>query len=273
MNFTKRERNLIYFALIIGFVAVYYQYYLSPKLLILGKINDEISHKKVELSSVSMLNPKKLDDSLLKINNNLKELNQEIPDNKDIESFVINLDTIIAVTGVKLNDLNFESTDLNQNQASQNQSNQDKKTVKNYVEIPVNINVSGKYIEISSFVDKIQNLKRLNSIQALDISRDKASNQLILNMKLFIYSIRDKGTDNVQLVQSKGKSDPFKPLIEISKNSNTNLDMRQNQINSQNNLQDADVNKIITDSINNTLINILKRPQQPSSSSGGKKSK
>lgn len=270
MNLTKREKSLIFFAIIIGFIAIYYQYYLSPKILIIEKLNLDIMQRKNVLNSISILNTKNLGDSLSKINENLRELNQEIPDNKDVEQFLINIDNVIAATGVKLKDLNFENNSV-QNEEDQNQQ---KKTTKNYTTIPVNISLSGNYTEISSFIDEIQRMKRLNIIQTFDIARDNDPNNLTLNMTLFIYSMKDKGTENMSGQMQKGKTDPFKPLNSASTNTGqTNSNTQQSQANSQQNLQGVDVNKIITDSVNSALENILKTPPQPSMSSGGKSAK
>lgn len=273
MNLTKREKSLIYFALIVVFIALYYQYYLSPKIAIIERLNSAITQRKNVLNGISTLNIKKLDDSLSKINENLKELNQKIPDNKDVEPFLINLDDVIAVTGVKLKNMNFENN-LVQNQEIQNQSSQQKKVTKNYTIIPVNIRLSGNYTEISSFIFEIQRLKRLNNIQTLDIARDNNSNDLTLNMTIYIYSMKDKGAENMSSQIQKGKTDPFKPLISISTSlDKINTNTQQNQSNLQQNLQGVDINKIITDSVNNALGNFLKTPQQPSSPSGGKSGK
>ncbi|AIS52359.1 Tfp pilus assembly protein PilO [Thermoanaerobacter kivui] len=251
MKLTKRERFLIYLALIIGFFAIYYQYYLTPKILEMQKLSSEIADKKRLLNEINSLNSKSLEEKLGNLDNQLKELNLRIPDNKDIEIFLFNLENMIYTTGVKVKTLSFE--DLNQQQPQQSQQLKEKEE---FVTIPINISVSGKYNQILSFIEEIQKSKRLCNIQAFDIVRGQNPEELFLNMQISIYSMKDSGSSKMETTFSKGKSDPFKPLFEMSNNMQQSSSKEVPQ-----NLQGIDLNKIISD----TIEKFLKESKTPSS--------
>lgn len=255
MKLTNRERVLILLALVIGIIALYYQFILSSQLSNISKLKNEVTSLKTESNKYDMLNLKNLNESLTKVEQKINTTNEELPDYENIEEFIVSLDNIIASTGVNFKEINFQNNGnqgQNQNPPQQNlqqQNGGNSKSQKKYVEIPVNISVTGNYNNISAFISEIQKLKRINDIKSLEILNDKESDSLTLNMSLVIYSMNQKGGSYLKPSSTTGRSNPFKPLEEVQQN-------MQNQGNKQNNQQtipSIDVNKIITDTLNNAL--------------------
>ncbi|KHO62366.1 pilus assembly protein PilO [Thermoanaerobacter sp. YS13] len=246
MKLTGRERALIYFAVILGFFALYYQYYLTPKILEIRNLSIELKNKRQILEQVTTLNNKSLKEGLDKQQTQLKELSIILPEERDIEIFLFNLQQMINDTGVKAKSLNFE----NQGQSQKETSNVKKE---DFVTIPVNITVSGNYDEIIAFLKEIQNSKRLCNIQSFSIVKDQNQQNLLLTLQIFIYSMKDSGGTSIQSDFSKGKNDPFKSLYDNTRNEQSNNVEQSSASQSPQNLQNIDVNKIINDTIEKVL--------------------
>ncbi|MDI3501567.1 MAG: type pilus assembly protein PilO [Thermoanaerobacter sp.] len=215
MKLTRRERVLIYFAVILGFFALYYQYYLTPKILEIRNLSIELKNKKQILEQVTALNNKSLKEGLDKQQTQLKELSMILPEERDIEIFLFNLQQMVNDTGVKTKSLTFENQDQSQNETS-NVKKED------FVTIPVNITVSGNYDEIIAFLKEIQNSKRLCNIQNFSVEKDQNQQNLLLNLKVFIYSMKDSGGTSIPKDFLKGKSNPFKSLYDDTRSEQSN---------------------------------------------------
>jgi type IV pilus assembly protein PilO len=272
MKLTNREKILVAITVTIGIITLYYQFVLSTQISNIGKLNVEIDKKKIKLNKLSMLNENNLNDRLVKIEASLKNSNDELPDNKDIENLLIKLDDIISSTGVTFMEVNLTNSSDNKNQnqqtvsITQEQKQQGSNGDSAYVKIPIIIKVSGNYEKISAFIKGIQDLKRINSINTVDILKNKDSDNLTLTMDVIIYSIKNTGGSWLNTMLFKGKSDPFKSLINI-----------QTPQNNQQGLLKPDINKIITDSVNTVINNMIKTPANQSTqqntntnASGGK---
>ncbi|GAB6117625.1 hypothetical protein JCM16816_12220 [Thermoanaerobacter brockii subsp. lactiethylicus] len=226
MKLTRRERVLIYFAVILGFFALYYQYYLTPKILEIRNLSIELKNKKQILEQVTALNNKSLKEGLDKQQTQLKELSMILPEERDIEIFLFNLQQMVNDTGVKTKSLTFENQDQSQNETS-NVKKED------FVTIPVNITVSGNYDEIIAFLKEIQNSKRLCNIQNFSVEKDQNQQNLLLNLKVFIYSMKDSGGTSIPTDFSKGKNDPFKPLYDNTRSEKSQSNNVEQPSNSQ----------------------------------------
>ncbi|HHW56707.1 MAG TPA: type 4a pilus biogenesis protein PilO [Clostridia bacterium] len=244
MKLTKREKVLIYFAIIFGVIAIYYQYYLTPKILEIKNLSADLQSKKQILQQLSNLKDKNLKENLANEQIQLKDLNEILPENKDLEIFLFNLQQILNDTGVRIKSLNFEKVDQTQKEGG-NVKKED------FVTVPVNIVVLGNYDEIMSFLKEMQNLKRLFSIQSFSIEKGQSNQNLLLNLNAFIYSMKDSGGTSIPTEFQKGKVDPFKPLYDETKNRESN---GQSNIGEQTSTsQNIDVNKIISDTIEKIL--------------------
>lgn len=253
MKLTTREKMLIGVLFIVAFISLYYQFVLTKQLAIVDKLRHDIMTLQTEVNDYNTLSVDKMKNRLSELDRQIETCNEELPDNENIESFVVLLDDAIAKTGVNFEELNFNSTD-NQLQSPENQTNNNKTSKTKYVEIPVNIKVAGDYSKISSFIEELQSMQRLSNIKSFEISKDNESNNLLLNIDIAIYSMSKKGGSNLNPFEASGKSDPFKSLVEANKeNQNTNVNS-----NNQNSLQGIDINKIISDSINSAINNVSK---------------
>ncbi|AFK86950.1 MULTISPECIES: type 4a pilus biogenesis protein PilO [Thermoanaerobacterium] len=253
MKLTTREKMLIGVLFIVAFVGLYYQFVLTKQLAIVDKLRHDIMTLQTEVNDYNTLSVDKMKNRLSELDRQIETCNEELPDNENIESFVVLLDDAIAKTGVNFEELNFNSTD-NQSQSPENQTNNNKTSKTKYVEIPVNIKVAGDYSKLSSFIEELQSMQRLSNIKSFEISKDNESNNLLLNIDIAIYSMSKKGGSNLNPFEESGKSDPFKSLVEANKeNQNTNVNS-----NNQNSLQGIDINKIISDSINSAINNVSK---------------
>lgn len=242
MKLTKREQVLIYFAVIVGFLGLYYQYYLTPKILEIRNLSLELKNKRQILEQVTALNNKNLKESLDRQQTQLKELTMVLPEERDIEIFLFNLQQIVNDTGIKIKNLTFENQEQNQNET-------DNTKKEDFVIIPVNITVSGNYDEIMFFLNEIQNSKRLCNIQSFSIGKDQSQQNLLLTLQIFIYSMKDSGGTFIPTDFPKGKSDPFKSLYDNTRSEQSN---NLGQTSSQS-LQNIDLNKVITDTIEKVL--------------------
>ncbi|MBE0067731.1 type 4a pilus biogenesis protein PilO [Thermoanaerobacterium thermosaccharolyticum] len=248
MKLTARERILIVILLIVALFSLYYQFILTRQLAVIDELRQDVVNLKAEVTSYNTINLDNIKSSLTSINQKIEISNQELPDYANIEEFIVSLDDIISSTGVNFEEINFNSNQ-GQEQSVNNQQAKSSNNKNNYTEIPVNIKVTGDYASITAFIRDIQTLKRINDIKSLEITSDNGSNGLLLDMDIVIYSMNKKGGSYLEAPSMKGKSDPFKPLIEENQNpqsSNTNPS-------GQNSVQGIDINKIITDSINNAL--------------------
>ncbi|MBT1279809.1 type 4a pilus biogenesis protein PilO [Thermoanaerobacter sp. CM-CNRG TB177] len=246
MKLTKRERVLIYFAIVLGFLALYYQYYLAPKILEMQNLSVELKSKKQILEQVAALNNKSLKEGLEKQQTQLKELSMILPEERDIEIFLFNLQQMVNDTGVKTKSLAFGNPDQ-----PQDETNNRKK--EDFVTIPVNITVSGNYDEIIAFLKEIQNSKRLCNIQSFYIEKDTNQKNLLLTLQVFIYSMKDSGGASIPIDFSKGKNDPFKPLYDNTTSEQSNNVGQPSNPQIPQNLQNIDINKIITDTVEKVL--------------------
>ncbi|MEG6565822.1 type 4a pilus biogenesis protein PilO [Thermoanaerobacterium saccharolyticum] len=253
MKLTTREKMLIGVLFIVAFVGLYYQFVLTKQLTIVDKLRHDIMTLQTEVNDYNSLSVDKMKNRLSELDRQIEICNEELPDNENIESFVVLFDDAIAKTGVNFEELNFNSTD-NQLQGPENQTSNNKTSKTKYVEIPVNIKVAGDYSKISSFIEELQSMQRISNIKSFEISKDNESNNLLLNIDIVIYSMSKKGGSNLNPSEASGKSDPFKSLVEANKeNQNTNVNS-----NNQNSLQGIDINKIISDSINSAINNVSK---------------
>ncbi|EIW01271.1 type 4a pilus biogenesis protein PilO [Thermoanaerobacter siderophilus] len=243
MKLTRRERVLIYFAVILGFFALYYQYYLTPKILEIRNLSIELKNKRQILEQVTALNNKNLREGLDKQQTQLKELSMILPEERDIEIFLFNLQQMVNDTGVKTKSLTFENQDQSQKETS-NVKKED------FVTIPVNITVSGNYDEIIAFLNEIQNSKRLCNIQSFSIEKDQNQHNLLLTLQIFIYSMKDSSGTSIPTDFLKGKSDPFKSLYDDTRSEQSN---NVEQPSASQSPQNIDVNKVITDTIEKVL--------------------
>ncbi|MGF7397061.1 type 4a pilus biogenesis protein PilO [Thermoanaerobacterium thermosaccharolyticum] len=253
MKLTARERILIVILLIVALFSLYYQFILTRQLAVIDELRQDVVNLKAEVTSYNKINLNNIKNSLADINQKIDISNEELPDYENIEEFIVSLDDIISSTGVNFEEINFNSNQ-GQEQSVNNQQAKSNSNKNNYTEIPVNIKVTGDYASITAFIRDIQTLKRINDIKSLEITSDSKSNGLLLDMNIVIYSMNKKGGSYLEAPSMKGKSDPFKPLIEENQNpqsSNTNPGV-------QNSVQGIDINKIITDSINSALNSSLK---------------
>ncbi|WKV08976.1 type 4a pilus biogenesis protein PilO [Thermoanaerobacterium sp. CMT5567-10] len=253
MKLTAREKVLIVVLLIVASFSLYYQFILTTQIAVIDKLKQDVVNLKAEVTSYNKINLNNIKDSLININQKIEISNEELPDYENIEEFIVSLDDVISSTGVNFEEINFNSNQ-GQEQSVNNQQAKSSNNKNNYTEIPVNIKVTGGYANITAFIRDIQTLKRINDIKSLEITSDNKSNGLLLNMNIVIYSMNKKGGSYLEAPSIKGKSDPFKPLIEENQNpqsSNTNPS-------GQNSVQGIDINKIITDSINSALNSSLK---------------
>lgn len=248
MKLTAREKILIAILLIVALFSLYYQFVLTRQLAVIDELRQDVVNLKAEVTSYNTINLDNIKSSLTNINQKIEISNEELPDYENIEEFIVSLDDIISSTGVNFEEINFNSNQ-SQEQSVNNQQAKSNSNKNSYAEIPVNIKVTGDYANISAFIRDIQALKRINDIKSLEIASDSKSNGLLLNMNIVIYSMNKKGGSYLKATAISGKADPFKPLIEEKQNlqsSNTNPS-------GQNSVQGIDINKIITDSINNAL--------------------
>ncbi|MEW9082002.1 type 4a pilus biogenesis protein PilO [Caldanaerobacter subterraneus] len=241
MKLTKREKFLIYFALVFAFFAIYYQFYLIPKLSEIDNLSQEIKLKRQILSQVSSLKGENLQKSLAKWEKEVEELNAILPDEKDAEFVILDLQRMASDSGVKIRSINFEN-------ASQEEKNKEQK--EEFAVTPISVTAFGSYDGLISFMKSLQESRRLLTIQSFEMQKDQNSENLFLNVLLFAYSMKDSGAKKAEINAPKGKANPFQPLE--GKASGESITESPPPV---------DVNKVISD----TLEKILKEaiPSKP----------
>jgi len=241
MKLTRREKFLIYFALIFAFFAIYYQFYLLPNLSEMDSLSQEIKLKRQILSQVSSLKGENLQRSLAKWEKEVEELNTILPDEKDIEFVILDLQRMASDSGVKIRSINFEN-------ATQEEKSGEPK--EEFVVTPISVTAFGSYEGLISFMKSLQESKRLLTIKSFEMQRDQNSENLFLNVLLFAYSMKDSGAKKVEVNAPKGKTNPFQPL-----------EGKAGEKNAAESPLPVDVNKVISD----TLEKILKEaiPSKP----------
>ncbi|MCL4478147.1 MAG: type 4a pilus biogenesis protein PilO [Deltaproteobacteria bacterium] len=122
------------------------------KLAVLKAQEQNIQAKVLETQAITAhLN--EFQDELDKLNEQLKEALTKLPNTEEIDKYLLTINTLAKTTDINVLQI--------QPQAEQNKGF--------YAEIPVSINVTGRYQDIATFLDKLTHLQRIVNVSALNL--------------------------------------------------------------------------------------------------------
>ncbi len=136
------------------------------KLAVLKAQEQNVQAKVLETQAITAhLN--EFQDELDKLNEQLKEALTKLPNTEEIDKYLLTINTLAKTTDIDVLQI--------QPQAEQNKGF--------YAEIPVSINVTGRYQDIATFLDKLTHLQRIVNVSALNlkIKGQSSTGKTILN--------------------------------------------------------------------------------------------
>jgi type IV pilus assembly protein PilO len=176
---TKVQRILIFSGTLILIVGVFVYFVYLPKMQEISKLRTEYQdlEKKLAASKSTAKNLPKIKEELEQAEAQLKVVMKALPETKEIPSLLEG----ISLSGQEAG-LEFV---LFQPGADRNQSF--------YAEIPVSMQVSGKYHNVAVFFDKVARLPRIVNIQDISMKPDpaKKNNELLTSCTAVTYKFLD----------------------------------------------------------------------------------
>lgn len=200
----RREQNILIVGGTLIFIMLFLNYFLQPQW-------DKYNNDKASLAGLSskaeMLKAekeKKLKEKLEtveELKGQVRSLRSQLPVSEETAGFLGFLVSAADAAEVNLAQLNVDGIKEN-------------KEVKGTSALPVNIKVEGSYLQVRAFTEKLENLKRLNHITSMRISRDEDTGVIEGDFSLKVYSWA-KGdqslNDPLTIPRSPkpGKNDPY----------------------------------------------------------------
>jgi type IV pilus assembly protein PilO len=215
---SKRERFLVVLVIVAGLLFVYYQYFLTPLLAEVYEIREEVKQKEERLGSLrdSDNEIKTLLSGIEELKTKILELEYLSPVNPRRPEIVTQLEALSKAAGVKLLSVDFFMAALHGSGGG------DAKEERSYIEIPVQVNISGNYDNIIHFLKQLENAKRLYSIKGFNLLSAYAKNGEALDMSidLHAYALLTEGINEQRPVIYDfmggiyGRDNPFAPVTE-----------------------------------------------------------
>jgi len=230
MKLSKRERYLIAIALAAVALFTYYNFFLS------NMIDRYLSLKKdIDISQQQLLSLRKEKnaiDSLIKVidkdKKQIAEMEMVIPSGRKAPEIITQLENISKHAGVKLKGIIFEDSpgenitiaEEKQRQDNSRSEIQDNNIYnKNYVEVPIQLNIEGPYNNIIAFLGAVENFQRLFIVNMFTLNKkqgDGKNLEMQLEMSTFAVEYGQKpGQEPATydfMYKHYGRQNPFESL-------------------------------------------------------------
>ncbi len=188
---SKAKRFLLFSGIIVVIVAVFVYFVLYPKLQQYRKLRTEYSEldKKLIAAKNAAKELPKLKEEFNKAEIQLKEVMKALPESKEIPSLLESISLSGQEAGLEF--ILFQPG---------NERNQSF-----YAEIPVSIQISGKYHNVAVFFDKVARLPRIVNIKdiLMKVDPSKKNNDLITTCTAVTYKFLDI-KEQPQIAEKKG---------------------------------------------------------------------
>jgi type IV pilus assembly protein PilO len=176
---SKVKRFLLFSGIIIVIVAAFVYFILFPKIQQYQKLSTEYSalDKKLIAAKKTAAELPKLREEFNKAEIQLKEVMKALPESKEIPSLLESISLSGQEAGLEFN-LFQPGNEINQSF---------------YAEIPVSIQISGKYHNVAVFFDKVARLPRIVNIKdvLMKVDQTKKSSDLVTTCTAVTYKFLD----------------------------------------------------------------------------------
>jgi len=176
---SKAKRFLLFSGIIVIIVAAFVYFILFPKIQQYQKLSSEYSDldKKLTAAKKAAAELPKLKEEFNKAEIQLKEVMKALPESKEIPSLLESISLSGQEAGLEF--ILFQPG---------NERNQSF-----YAEIPVSIQISGKYHNVAVFFDKVARLPRIVNIKdvLMKFDQSKKSNDLVTTCTAVTYKFLD----------------------------------------------------------------------------------
>jgi len=189
---TKIKRFLLFSGVIVVMVAAFVYFVFFPKLQQYHKLSSEYSDldKKLTAAKKTAKELPKLTEEFNKAEVQLKVVMKALPESKEIPSLLESISLSGQEAGLEF--VLFQP------------GNERNKSF--YAEIPVSIQISGKYHNVAVFFDKVARLPRIVNIQdiIMRVDQSKKNNDLVTTCTAVTYKFLD--TKDSEILEKKGAS-------------------------------------------------------------------
>lgn len=246
MKLTKRESRLVTIAVLFMALALYYFYYLSPLLdeyFVLKQIVVENQEKLENLNQIE-LEQKGLKSKIEEYKKEIADLENILPSNMRLPEIIVSLEQMAHASGVKLQGIAFGAGyDLQE-------LNKDEKDKRDFLEIPIELTISGTYENELNFLKLLEDYPRLFKINKISVAQafQASVENIRLNIGLSTFTI----LHNNQLLSDfktyefmtgeYGRANPFVPINQASSKGQANSFPNYNNFSNQ-----KDENKGLTE--------------------------
>jgi len=176
---SKAKRFLLFSGIIVIIVAAFVYFILFPKIQQYQKLSSEYSDldKKLTAAKKTAAELPKLKEEFNKAEIQLKEVMKALPESKEIPSLLESISLSGQESGLEF--ILFQPG---------NERNQSF-----YAEIPVSMQISGKYHNVAVFFDKVARLPRIVNIKdvLMKVDQSKKSNDLVTTCTAVTYKFLD----------------------------------------------------------------------------------
>lgn len=228
MKLSRREINLLAIALVGLAFFIYYNFFLSNYIYKYLLLKKDISISQKQL--LSLQKDKNDIDSLIKeiekSKKQIAEMELLVPPSKKIPEIITQLESLSKDAGVKLKGITFENpqdqSKGEKQQAGTSQSSPQDKNINNndYVEILMQLNLEGPYSNIISFLNSMENFKRLYNVRNITLNKKQGDTGENLELQLGIIAYAIKFNNKLMqepstydfMGKNYGRQNPFKSL-------------------------------------------------------------
>lgn len=220
MKLSKRESILVTTALAAVAVFIYHYYILTPAIDTYTGIREEIGRNQKHLRSLQTAETELADllESIEKDKREIARLEEAVPSGKKLPEVIVQLENLSLETGIELKEIFFASS--GEDRSIKGKAMDTSEQHQDYIEIPVELKLTGSYGKVLDFIEGIENSKRLYSIRSITFIREHETDgaDIGVDLELYAYAIWNdgfalKGPGTPAYTEESGVRDnPFKPL-------------------------------------------------------------
>jgi Tfp pilus assembly protein PilO len=213
VRLSKRERFLVALVAVAGLLFMYHQYLFSPLLDNIGVLREEVEGNKERLRDIKGTNNdiNLLTASIDKLETRIRELEILIPQSSRTPEIVTHMEAFSEAAGVKLLSIDFSPGVLPEGEERDNQGE------RGYLEIPLEIYISGTYEGVLDFLGELEASGRLYNVGGFDLypayTEDSGNMDMIIRLSAYSLAQGDGPKPRPETYEFKqedyGRSNPF----------------------------------------------------------------
>jgi Tfp pilus assembly protein PilO len=163
-------------------IALFAIFAIRPTILTIVELNKEINQKQETLLKLTqkIRDLQNGNNTLQRETQRLPIIDSAVPDNALPEVLVKQIELIANANQLKIMSLSISNTVLIGSEDTANTEQEGKKLPDNARQLPFTISVTGRYEDLYSFTDKLQNLKRPVQVDSFAINSSFIENEKVL---------------------------------------------------------------------------------------------